>query len=111
MNVQSKSATGGSRREDYHADYEDSAPAKQVTKRASDKNQGRQEQSVRLDHPLHVDHGRMKTRLQRRQNNIDHRAVNERHAGPKNGRSKYPGPRSRSTRISCSRSPDYAFVA
>jgi hypothetical protein len=64
--------------------------AEQIAERAAHQNQRREQQSIGFDDPLHVHHGCMKAGLQRRQSNIDDRAVDESHAGTENGGGKYP---------------------
>src|SRR5215471_21670674 len=56
-------------------------------------------------------YGCMKASLERRQSNIDDRAVNESQAGTENGRGEYPESRFCSTRNSKIGRPDYGFVA
>jgi len=53
----------------------DTLSAKQIAERPADKNQRAQEESVRLDHPLYVHHGRVKAGLEHRQSDIYDRAI------------------------------------
>jgi hypothetical protein len=52
----------------------------------------------------------VKAALDGRESDIDHRAVDERHAGPENGRSEDPGI-SRLVRKAGTRGADYCFIA
>src|SRR5579863_3250224 len=111
MNAGGDSASPGSPGEDCHARYKGQTAAKQVAQRAADQNQGAQEQSVRLDDPLHIHHGCVKARLDRRQSNVDNCAVDESHTGPENGCSEYPWPRLGPARNFDISGPDYGFIA
>lgn len=97
INVGSRTASCGCGGKDPHAHHEDHAAAKQIAQRAADQYQRAQEQTVRLNDPLHIHHGCLKARLDRRQGNIDDRAVDKGHAGAKDGRREYPQLRSFAT--------------
>ena len=86
-----ESAPGRGCREEHDAGGEDLAAAVQVSQRAADEEQRRQEKRVRFHHPLNVRQRRMQGRLQRRQRHVHDRAVNERHARTEDGRGQNPG--------------------
>lgn len=90
MNGRSKTTTGGCNRENGHADQVDPTAPKQVTQGAPDENQRAQKQTIRLDHPLHIHHGRVKATLYRRQSDVDNCVVDECQAGTKNRCSENP---------------------
>ena len=89
-NAGSPAASRGSQRENHNTQHEHAPAAVQVSERAADENQRPQKQSVGLDHPLHIDHRGMKASLERRQSDIDDRAVDKSHAGTEDGRHQDP---------------------
>ena len=56
-NCQGKSAAAGCHGENHHADYKHSTASKEVTERSAYKNQSPKHESIRLNHPLQIDHG------------------------------------------------------
>ena len=67
------------------SDDEHQAAPKHIAQRTADENQGAQEQSIRLDHPLHIDNRCLEAGLKRWQRDIHGCAVDECHAGTKDG--------------------------
>ena len=65
---------------------------------APDENQRTQKQTIRLDHPLHIHHCRVKATLHRGQSDVDDCTVDECHAGTENRCSENPWSGSFSTR-------------
>src|ERR1700756_2231465 len=111
MNVRGNTAAGGRDRENGHAEEEDSTATKEVAQCPSDKNQRTQKQTIRLDHPLHIDHGCVKTGLDRRQSDIDDSAVNEGQAGAENSCGEDPRLGLFSTLRFASTGLQYRFIA
>ena len=111
MYVRGNPATHRSQGEDRYTQDEHQAAAKQITKRTPDENQRSQEESVGLDHPLHINYRCMKAGLERRQSDIDDGAVDEGHAGTDNGRGEYPWSCFCRTKNPDVSRLDYGFVA
>ena len=85
--------------------------AEQVAEGAADENQSSQEQPIRLDHPLHTDHGCVETCLECGQSYIDNGAVDKGHAGAEDCRCEDPAPGPiRARNVSMHRS-DNGFIA
>src|SRR3954468_8624428 len=93
MNIGGESASQRSRGEDGHAHQKDETASKQIAERAADENQSAEEQSVRRDDPLHIHDGGLKAGLEGGQSDVDHGAIDEGHAGAKNGGREDPGAR------------------
>src|SRR6516164_9949758 len=66
LNVQAKTASNRSNRENPYANQKHPSAAKQIAERPADKNQSCQEQPIRLDHPLHTDDSCVEACLERR---------------------------------------------
>ena len=67
--------------------------AKEVASGTSDQDQCAEKQSVGLNYPLHVDDSCVEAGLEGGQGDIDHRAIDEGHAGAEDGSSEDPGSR------------------
>ena len=80
LNAADQAAPGRSDCEQYHAEREDAAPAEAVAGAAAGQQQCRQEQRIRLDHPLHLRRRRPELALQRRQRHVGDGTVDEDHA-------------------------------
>src|ERR1700730_18731543 len=71
LDARSQTASRGSCGEDPYAHEEHPSPPEQIAKRTARKDQRGQEESIRLDDPLHVNHGCMECGLQCGYGHID----------------------------------------
>ena len=69
--------------------------------RPAHQDQCPQSQAVGFDHPLNGDHAGAETLLQRRQGNVDYRAVDESHARPRRWSPQYPDSLALAARRNC----------
>ena len=76
-------------REQRHAQGEHAAPPEAVAQRAADQQQRREEEGIGLDHPLRLESGGAQVGLDRRQRDVDHRAVDKGHARTEDRRQQH----------------------
>ncbi len=111
MDIARETAGGGGESEKGHASKEDTATAEEVAGRAADQDEGTEEQAIGFDDPLHVDDGSFEGGLQSGQGDVDHRAVNEHHAGAEDGGGEDPRARLRFAGHTGVRGTDGSFIA
>ena len=96
---------------DCNADQEGAAASEQIANRTADQDERAEKQTIRLNYPLHVNHGRAEAGLESRQCDIHDRAVDEGHAGCENCRSQDPRSRRRLARGNRGPGSDREFIA
>ena len=97
--------------EDRHADQEDAPPAEAVAQRAADQQQRGEEERIRLDDPLRLGRRGVEFALDRRQRDVDDRAVDERHARAEDRGHQHPAPARGPRTASPVRRPDGGVIA
>ena len=83
--VRGQSAQQGGEREPHGADHEDPTPAVAVAERAAQQDQAGQREQVAVGDPLQLRQRGVEVLADRVQGDVDHRAVEHRHAGAEDG--------------------------
>ncbi len=103
-------AGAGRRGEEHDPARIDATPAEPISQRAADQQERGEKERVRLDDPLDVGDGGAELALQRRQGQVDDRAVDEGEARAEHRRGQHPRPSGLRARRGGACRKDYAFV-